>query len=146
MSKTFKSAVSHREVRIWPTDAGFAIAVLDDVSNESTSTQLAPTDAPAICLAILEAAGVQAIPFDEGPESEPGHAVWALRHHVQASEAKAKEAADREKLEGEALALCSAFQDAGGYARADVMTMHHYDYGKWMDAARKAREIHGATR
>lgn len=99
MSKTFKSAVSHREVRIWPTDAGFAIAVLDDGLNESMSTQLAPADAPAICLAILEAAGVQAIPFDEGPESEPGHAVWALRHHVQASEAKAKEAADREALD-----------------------------------------------
>lgn len=99
MSKTFKSAVSHREVRIWPTDAGFAVAVLDDGLNESMSTQLAPADAPAICLAILEAAGVQAIPFDEGPESEPGHAVWALRHHVQASEAKAKEAADREALD-----------------------------------------------
>lgn len=99
MSKTFKSAVSHREVRIWPTDAGFAVAVLDDGLNESMSTQLAPADAPAICLAILEAAGVQAIPFDEGPESEPGHAVWALRHHVQASEAKAKETADREALE-----------------------------------------------
>lgn len=103
MSKTFKSAVSHREVRIWPTDAGFAIAVLDDVSNESTSTQLAPTDAPAIMLAIAEAVGINPRPHDTYSSTEREkvieNALWEIGVTIKDAAREAKEAADREALE-----------------------------------------------
>ena len=113
-----------------------------------------PAIAPALALAILEAAGIVPTAHDGLASTEYDKcledAAWEIRRIVKAreriAERAAKEAADREALEGEALALCNAFQDAGGYARADVMTTHHYDYGKWMDVARKAREIRGATK
>lgn len=57
MSKTFKSASSERKVRIWEANLGVAVCVEDPITNEATSTQIAPSDAPALALAILEAAG-----------------------------------------------------------------------------------------
>lgn len=100
MSNTKHLIITERPgtvIEVITTNDRPAIIVTDGGSGRMA--YFAPEKAPALALAILEAAGVEAIPFDEGPESEPGHAVWALRHHVQASEAKAKEAADREALE-----------------------------------------------
>ena len=147
MSKTFKSAVpsSTQTLVVRKDHDGTAVYVrTEDSGRLIAGIVLERTDAPAIALAILEAAGIAAKGFSESSDAEM--AVAHLASHVGLERAKAKEAADREALEREALALCNAFQDAGGYEKSDVMTTHHYDYGKWMDAARKARELHGSTK
>lgn len=102
--------------------------------------------APAIALAILEAAGIQAIPFDELAETEPGHAVWALRHHVQESAAKAKEAADREALESDAVSLHEAWR-SGLHNTPTTAWVKLPDYHRaaWIGVARAARAVREMT-
>lgn len=116
MTKTFKANESTSDARVikvgpWTNPGVELIVELGD--RWGKGIVIPPADAPALALAILEAAGVEAIPFDEGPETIPGHAVWALRHHVQASEAKAKEAADREALETRRNELVREFRGDG---------------------------------
>lgn len=105
----------------------------------STYREFTPADAPALALAILEAAGVEAVPFDEAPETEAGHAAWVLRHHVQASEEAAKEAADQKELETEALTLCRVMWDNSDQ---QWEPMSPKAKTMWLVMARTAREMH----
>lgn len=85
---------------------------------------------------------MEAIPFDEGPETEAGHAVWALRHHVQEAEAKTAEAKEQAELEAEALDFMNAVRDATG-AKA-LSGFPAYASGiksHYLIIARKAREM-----
>lgn len=109
----------------------------------STYREFTPADAPGVALAILEAAGVEPIPFDEAPETEAGHAAWVLRHHVQASEEAASKAADRAKLESEAWELWLAYQPATGCGK--FSSLHEGNQAKFLTLARRARELHGVT-
>ena len=142
MSKTFKSAHTKRNIEIARSPLGdVAIAMSDIMSRDIV---LNKTCAPAIALAILEAAGIEAIPFDEGPETIPGHAVWALRHHVQELEAKAKEAADQKVLKAEAFTLYSAAPFRSGVHSFELLS----DGAKvqWLSIARASRDLHGGTK
>lgn len=105
----------------------------------STYREFTPADAPALALAILEAAGVEAVPFDEAPETEAGHAAWVLRHHVQASEEAAKEAADQKELETEALTLCRVMWDNSDQ---QWEPMSPKAKTMWLVMARTAREMY----
>lgn len=100
---------------------------------------LDPANAPALALAILEAAGIEPVPFDEAPETEAGHAAWVLRHHVQASEEAAKEAADQKELETEALTLCRVMWDNSDQQWAPMSPKAK---AMWLVMARTAREMH----
>ena len=131
--KQFKSASTHRTIKVHDFNANmFALVMSDKVSSDF---MVSSSDAPALALAILEAAGVAATPFDEGPETEPGHAVWALRHHVQEQARATAEAKEREQLETEALELYRAHW----HDRSDWAQVEHKD--QWLAVARKAREL-----
>ncbi|PRA13306.1 hypothetical protein CQ010_01280 [Arthrobacter sp. MYb211] len=108
---------------------------------ENTMFMLAPSDAPALALAILEAAGVEVIPFDEGPETEAGHAVWALRHHMQEAEAKAAEAKDKAELEAEARDFYDVYHSAADWPYQDWVMLEERYKAQFIAVARHAREM-----
>lgn len=97
-------------------------------------------EAPALALAILEAAGIADKGFNESSDAEM--AVAHLASHVGLERANAKEAADREKLDSEALALCiaAASLPAGnGWPPAAPKYL-------WIKVAEAARTLHGVTK
>lgn len=145
MSKTFKSASSERKVRIWEANLGVAVCVEDPITNETTSTQIAPSDAPALALAILEAAGVE-------PDREPlecqvslGTIVADLQETIQYAEALASAHREQAELEAEALGLLNAYlhsADTRLYATwEEVVEVSKRMAEDWLAVARKAREI-----
>ena len=141
-SKSFKSAFSPDKVlRI--TGSPERICLAQRYRNDAESLVFIDSSAvPALALAILEAAGVEAVPFDEGTDTEPGHAVWALRHHVQEAEAKAAEARERAELEAEALELLNIHREAqaaGAYDKLDEVPSNAK--ACWLAVARRAREM-----
>lgn len=102
--------------------------------------------APALALAILEAAGVKSAEpmrsdrdFFGGDELGAEYAVMWLRNLAKHNE----EAADREELEAEALHLCRIMWDNPDQAWAP---MRPEAKAKWLKMARKARELHGVTK
>lgn len=130
--KTFKSSVSNREVHVWKATCGSAIAVTDDASTEGMSTQVAPSDAPALCLAILEAAGW---PNEHLATAEILRRLRELDEHVKAMEAEAKELAE---LEAEAVELFNANH---GTNRTDWDHADRSVISSWLAVARRAREM-----
>lgn len=147
--KTFKSSVSNREVHVWKATCGSAIAVADDASTEGMSTQVAPSDAPALALAILEAAGVK----PEHPEQaqvsfgSTGHLsqiVFELGRFVKAEAMHAEIAREQAVLETEALELMNVrFEAAGMSLRVTKETANPTALAEWVTVARRAREIAG---
>ena len=90
-------------------------------------------DAPALALAVLEAAG-----YVE-PDGRAGNALFHLRvHRDQQAEAKEQEA-----LNKEAKAIYEAYGKATPYA---MLSWEGLNEGRepWRTVARKAREIHAA--
>lgn len=140
-SKTFKSASSERKVRIWEANLGVAVCVEDPITNETTSTQIAPSDAPALALAILEAAG-----FEDS--SSGGHitgariAVGDLRRHVAKQERITAEAKAQAELEAEALDLFNLWLAGFNYEGYSEWTGENAELkGDWLAVARKSREM-----
>jgi hypothetical protein len=92
-------------------------------------------DAPALALAILEAAGYT------GDDNYSVHtaegAVRVLRRHIEEQTAKKAEAEEAKKLDEEAKALC----DSTPYGDWDTNSDNGKDF--WRGIARKARELHG---
>jgi hypothetical protein len=114
----------------------FFIGTTDDhayLSNE---------DAPAFALAVLEAAG-----YTGGEDAK--HVLIArayLKDHVEEQARRKAESEGAAKLDEEAEALYEA------YRRADLSNLNEWDrlaesYRKpWREAAKKARELHGAAK
>lgn len=94
-----------------------------------TAVLVPKADAPAVALAILEAAGwtAEASPISA---SRPGNAVYALRKHVE-------EVKEEAGLDNEALFLLNAATDSA-YVSFPNETIRE----TWRKAARRAREIH----
>ena len=140
MSKTFKangSTVDDRvlEVGRWQ-NAGIDLSINSPGRGEKGIVIPEP-DAPALALAILEAAG------HKGASSSSClmQAFDLIEQHVTEEDAKAKEAADREALEREAWELFKACHpETTGTSLEPGFT----SYAIWTSVARKAREIHGA--
>ena len=129
-SKTFKSVVSNREVRIWPSASGFAVALADDVSNEAMSTQLAPSDAPALALAILEAAGYDDMADDANlADVHAFNAMHKLQEVVDVQERITAKAKEQAELEEHAAELERVYRTCPSNKNAFV------------EIARKAREM-----
>lgn len=135
VSKTFKSPVSHREVRVWQASDGVALAVLDDDSNESISTQASPSDAPALMLAIGEAA----YPEVQGRPNRVHYAIGALLEQVEEDGFKAAEA--QAELEAEAQCLRDAFAGEMKTELEDFSTLNSHVRDRWLAVARRAREM-----
>ncbi|MFI8412828.1 hypothetical protein ACIGB6_10160 [Paeniglutamicibacter gangotriensis] len=146
MSATFKSSVSNRTIDVTAASTRSVGLILSDDS--SLDIIIAKADAPALALSILEAAGHRPAAYD--PERLSGDDLLAyiahkLAVHVGDEVKRAKEAADREELEGEALELSNAWR-----ASYDIDPLSSWDQvaspGVFVALARKAREIHGAAK
>lgn len=134
-SKTFKSEVSHGRLSISDTRNGlFTVAVRR--SGESVDMiDLKTETAPALALAILEAAG----------ESPLGEARWvndakyALGEIAIFRSNKEADAKEQAELEAEALELFKTLMGVKGYENFTWSEVASKD--DWLAVARKAREI-----
>lgn len=117
-----------------------------------------PADlAPALALAILEAAGIvlhdpENTPYDRMERTtnmgDVNVAAYYLFTHVTRAEKiahiQAKEAADREALEAEALELLNAVRASNGNASVDSLDKIAGARDPYLTVARKAREMYKA--
>ena len=97
-------------------------------------------DAPALALAILEATHSNAFPL----APEVARAIAALEEYKQRIQTEAEDAADREKLEGEAWQLYKARTNGSTFD-----SFHDLERGtqaEWTAVARAARTLHGVTK
>lgn len=135
MSKTFKSALiqyGDRTLTVKEHAGHVNVTVRDP---ETTFGATVPsTDAPALALAILEAAGLVR---DSCSGDDAEVALEWLHSAVARREREAKEAADREALEAEAMALWTALNPDHGFTVPPP---------SWVEVARTARELHGGTK
>lgn len=113
--------------------------------NHSASVAFfAPSDAPALCLAILEAAGVVAKPSndDPGTPGNLGRIAYQLMIHIEDAENIAAAEADRVKLEAEALKFYNAHRAYSGIPPESSWDGYNETIKKsWLAVARAAREI-----
>ena len=137
-SRDFVEVLRDREGRL-------AVAVADN--HTSSVAFLDPTDAPALALAILEAAGVEAKPHEAAtvPYGTPAHLEMIASHLKVYAEAKSMNDAQAEaqaKLEAEALELAKAGCEAVGDESAQKLSdMTYKDQRFFLAIARSAREI-----
>lgn len=133
---TFKSSISDRTATI--DGLGYPELCIRNSNGEVlASIALSEKDAPAIALAVLEAAG-----FDQGPfpDHDAEEATYRLQRHVRESESKAAAAAEEAELKREAKELYYASR---GPDEAYQLWLHlgEGERGKWGRAARRAREL-----
>lgn len=95
------------------------------------------TDAPAIALAFLEAAGLVR---DSCSGDDAEVALEWLHSAVARREREAKEAADLAELEAEAVSLYLAFYPDSTVTR--IIEFSPVMRGRWTNTARHARELH----
>ncbi|MBF6671568.1 hypothetical protein [Glutamicibacter sp. FBE19] len=147
-TKSFKGLLSANELNVVGYGDNSQVDLLirrSDRAITSTGIAIAPSDAPALALAILEAAGIEEdmVKFHSGtPEY---HFAYAMHHLCQGIQAQAKavaEAKDREELEAEALELFNAWTGTTKYTSwNEVAVFPDGDKREWLAVARKAREL-----
>ena len=104
-------------------------------NGKRATTVFPPKDAPALALAVLEAAGV-------GESSDAGVAAGYLRSHIAEQERAAAEAKEQAELEAEALELLNAHREATGNPLAESLDGLLYNAKEnWLAVARRAREM-----
>ncbi|MGP7812391.1 hypothetical protein [Glutamicibacter soli] len=104
---------------------------------DNSTILLAPSDAPALCLAILEAVGVTR----QGEDFLAG-ALESLQFHIEEQERATAEARERVELEAEALELFNVVREHDGEPR--VATWDGFHAGTmevYLLLARRAREL-----
>ena len=141
MSKTFKNAHTVHGKMTVREDGGCVSVSVNMDSPSDTIIHISPSDAPALALAVLEAAG-----FEDS--SSGGHitgariAVGDLKRHVKMQERATAEAKEQAELEAEALELCNEFIEDMGYDRVDSWDGSVPSKKEaWLAVARRAREI-----
>lgn len=147
MSKTFKSALiqyGDRTLTVKEHAGHVNVTVRDP---ETTFGATVPsTDAPALALAILEAAGIKSSFHADpayGTSEQLEHIVHELNEFTQEVKLLSKWAADRKALEAEAWELFKACHpETTGTSLEPGFT----SYDIWTSVARKARELHGGTK
>lgn len=98
-------------------------------------------DAPALALAVLDAPASNGAPV----APEVARAIAALEEYKQRTQAEAEDAADREKLEAEAVALHKAAGDTSVFPSTwNELLPGSQD--TWINVAKRARTLHGVTK
>ena len=142
-SKTFKCVEHEEEVlEVYPftgEEAGRKFSLLMPHVSSNAGIAFDSTTAPALALAILEAAGV-------AESSDAGVSAQYLRAHIAEQERATAEAEAQAKLEAEALEL---FKASGAYG-SDRFFLKFSDLEEttqsaWLAVARRAREINKET-
>lgn len=140
MNKTFGNAYGTLRVK----ENGDNGSIYITVDSQGSRAGVGIEDAPAVALAILEAAGFEADIDDAS--SLANSAMGRLAMRVTTEAAKAKAAADREALEGEALVLLNAHRVEAGRPNATSLDDYSIEGDRWRAVARAARELHGVTK
>lgn len=142
---TFKSIApgSKATIEVAGVDGNVTVYVHQNIG----AIDLDAADAPALALAILEAAGVEPLSEHYGDDTLPATSLSRAAHYlsVYANQvnAAAKEAADQEALEAEALHLCRIMWDNPDQAWTP---MSPEAKAKWLKMARTARTLRGVTK
>ncbi|WP_190264846.1 type 2 periplasmic-binding domain-containing protein [Glutamicibacter nicotianae] len=140
MSKTFSNAGGNRDIRVIDDSGrGFVIRALDHDGARSISVIFNNDTAPALALAILEAAGCRSY---VGSGDDLGLAVENLDKHIAWVEAQNVEAEAQAKLEAEALELAKAGCEVVGDESVQKLSdMTYKDQRFFLAVARRAREL-----
>lgn len=112
---------------------------------ESRNVTIRQSDASAVCLAILEAAGVEAChrdyeSYDDGSPAHLQAVMYFLKQYSKAQAERDEAEADRVALEAEALKLCNEFysESATSWKEARISAGQKES---WLAVARAAREL-----
>lgn len=145
----FKSAHvghSHQELIIVGLNDGVRVSV-EHGSLGVKGIIIAPSDAPALALAILEAAGV-ADRRHWNQDVEDGtdvHLEFIAKHladYIKAQDRAAAEAEDKAKLEAEALELWNVVRESQGRGKAENwIGIPDRVKERWLAVAHRAREL-----
>lgn len=149
MSKTFKSEEpDNRELEVGVL-CGSPRLLVKDFDGDNKGFIFGKADAPALALAILEAAGVE-------PDREPlecqvslGTIVADLQGTIQYAEALASANREQAELEAEALELFNTLQtEIHGNLGPNWVPVTEFPNietkRKWLAVARKSRELRGS--
>lgn len=140
MSKTFKSFLGEngsRRLHVDRRPEGTNLWVSDNSWESDYGITIAPSEAPALALAILEAAGVT-----EADSPYMHEAADNLRAYILIEEKVSAEARERAELEAEALELLNAHREATGNPLAESLDGLLYNAKEtWLAVARRAREL-----
>lgn len=131
---TFESQTSSKTLAV-STYKGGPNLIISGPSGIHEAISVSGADAPALALAILEAAqgaGIDTALFD---------ATHQIHNYVKQRETEAKEAADLEALVSEARALFLA-----RHCRPGALEWEDCAQGEWLAVARAARELHGVAK
>lgn len=139
MSKVFRSIApgSSATVEFVGADGNVTMYVRQNIG----AVDLSSDEAPAIAIAILEASGLVR---DNCSADEAEISLEWLYAAVATREREAKETADREALEAEALELLNAVRASNGNASVDSLDKIAGARDPYLTVASKAREIHKA--
>ena len=144
-SNTFENDPSVRGVKsfleITKTPAGIRITIQE--SPDVTHGWFAPDQAPAIALAILEAAGYDDKADDMSQaDAHAFDAMHKLQQSVDEQERATAEAKAKAELEAEALELCDSARLANGrFKIGNFGLMKDAEKTTWLAVARRAREM-----
>ncbi|WP_417372975.1 hypothetical protein [Glutamicibacter protophormiae] len=138
-SKTFKSTATNRTLTVEGHFNGeFAVVFSDD---SSLDLMLQGGDAPALALAILEAAGVKGTSTG-GLITHDRVAVTNLKIHIEKQAKRTAEAKEQAKLEAEALELLNAEREEFSCTPVrDLSEVPARDQRAAIAVARRAREL-----
>lgn len=148
MSQTFKSRNIGMKNTFAVRDSGGGVHfTVTNNDGKVAGCDLANADAPALALAILEAAGI--VPahhsdYQNGTPEALEHVAQGLKDEIAIAAAEAKEAADREALEADAWELYKARTNGSTFDR-----FHDLERGtqaEWIAVAKHARTMHGVTK
>ena len=137
--KTFKNSYMAAEssMEIEPSISGELFHITHVTGRGEKSFKFSNTDAPALALAILEAAG--------GTETDSPYmheAADNLRAYILIEEKVSAEAKEQAELEAEALELYNArISFLGGEALTSFEKLNQDNKDMWLAVARKAREM-----
>jgi len=140
-SKSFKGLLSANELNVVGYGDSSQVDLLirrSDRAITSTGIAIAPSDAPALALAILEAA----YGSDQPAATKIGEAWAALYAHIAEQERTTAEAKPQAELEAEALELANTYLSSMGVdLRGSFDDMTPFNQEHWLAVARKAREL-----
>lgn len=137
MSKTFKSVTDNEsELDVRANDCGVFIAFSRAGQIRQAST-FAPSDAPALALAILEAAG-------HGKASDSSRLMQAfdlIELHVAKQERITAEAKEQAELEAEARDFYDVYRSADNWPYQDWVMLEALYKAQFIAVASRAREM-----
>lgn len=141
--KTFKNSYMSAEssMEIEPSISGELFHITHVTGRGEKSFKFSNTDAPALALAILEAAGYDDMADDANlADVHAFNAMHKLQESVDTQERATAEAKEQAELEAEAFKLRRAYLEGrAGFDSWNELTDAERDH--WLAVARKAREM-----